>query len=328
MRTPFLFCLSLAIAGSAAAQNDPVPALVEATGVRAIVKDGKHNAFTAMVKWQGAYWLSFRKAESHESSDGDIIVLRSEDTQTWTDALRLKVFPDNRDPQFLATEKRLFLYDPSLKGKSLATFVTFTDDGKTWSTALPVYKSTYILWKPITHEGEFFATAHTKLNDGKTRNVHLITSRDGVKWDKVSLIRSGNWESETTIHFVTPTRIAAFLRQKHGSPQASVYFSDAPYTTWTGGAVPNMHFGGHAAYSVNGVNYLFSRSYDAGNTTPGLTIYTFDETAKLTPYCKLPAGGDCSYPSMVVDGKDMVVAYYSSHEGPANIYLCRVPLAK
>ena len=81
MRIRLLFCLNFAIIGWAAAEADPVPALVEARDVRAIVKDGKHNAFTAMVKWQGAYWLSFRKAEGHESSDGAIIVLRSEDTQ-------------------------------------------------------------------------------------------------------------------------------------------------------------------------------------------------------------------------------------------------------
>lgn len=326
MKTPFLFSSILLLGLWATAQAEPSSALVEARDVQAVVKDGKHNAFTAMVKWQGAYWLSFRKAEGHNSSDGDLIVLRSEDGKTWTEATRVNVLPDDRDPQFLATEKRLFLYDPALKGEALTTFVTYTDDGKTWSTAEPVYQPTYILWKPIEQDGKFWATAHVKSRDGKSRDVHLITSADGIKWDKVSLIRGGNWESETTIHFVTPTRIAAFLRQKYGSPQASVFFADAPYTTWTGGPVPGAHFSGHAAYTVNGVNYLFSRAYEGKNT--GLTIYTFDAEAKLTPYCKLPAGGDCSYPSMVVDGKDMVVAYYSSHEGPANIYTCRVPLAK
>ena len=58
---------------------------------------------------------------------------------------------------------------------------------------------------------------------------------------------------------------------------------------------------------------------------PGAAIYTFFG-GKLAPYCELPAGGDCAYLEAVEDGKNMLVSYYSTHEGSTNIYLAVVPL--
>jgi len=315
--------VSLFLTGSCWAQG-----LVGPLEVRAVVSDGKHNAFTAFVRWRDAYWLAFRKGGAHGSRDGDLIVLRSVDTKTWTEALRLDVLPDDRDPQLLATDKRLFLYDVAVEGDKLTSFVTYTDDGKSWSKPKPVYKPAYIFWKPKARGDGFYATAHVKSHDGGAREVHLITSRDGIEWERVSKMRGGNWESETTIHFLTDTRIVAFLRQKHGSPAASLLFADAPFTEWEERPLAGMHFAGHDSYTFDGVNILASRAFEQGRKNPYTMIYTFDKEANLTPYCRLPSGGDCSYPGIVRDGDEMLVSYYSSHEGTASIYLARVPLPK
>lgn len=66
--------------------------------------------------------MSFRNAESHAYGEADLIVLRSPDGEKWTEAHRVNALPDDRDPQFLATEKRLFLYDPALQGPDLTIF--------------------------------------------------------------------------------------------------------------------------------------------------------------------------------------------------------------
>jgi hypothetical protein len=324
VRQTFGLLLLFALSAVPAFAGEPT---IQPTEVRKVVADGKHNAFTAFIRWKDAYWLSFRKAESHGSRDGDLIVLRSTDAKNWTEALRLDVLPDDRDPQFLATEKRLFLYDPALKGGQLTSFVTYTDDGKTWSKPQPVYKPTYIFWKPVAHNGTFYATAHVKSRDGKQRNVDLIRSDDGLNWEKVSRIRGGNWESETTIYFAADNKIAAFLRQKYGSPQSSILTSTAPFDQWEETPTPQMHFSGHAAYKFDGVDYFMSRTFEQGRKHPGVMIYTLNGT-ELTPYCKLPAGGDCAYPAAVQVGDEMLVSYYSSHEGSTNIYLARVPLKK
>src|SRR5438874_1888008 len=82
-----------------------------------------------------------------------------------------------------------------------------------------VFEPQYILWKPCMHDGVFYAAAHKKdeSSAGKGREVHFVKSADGIKWVKVSTIRAGNWESETTLFFDEKHHATAFLRQKYGA---------------------------------------------------------------------------------------------------------------
>lgn len=314
----YAFCSPLLLR----AVEPAAPVLVQPKSVVKLIANGQHNAFTALVKWKDQYWLAFRQAKDHNSGDGDIVLLRSSDGEKWDEVRRVNILPDDRDPQFVATPERLFLYDPAMQGGELTSFVTYTDDGQTWSERVAVYQPRYIMWKPVVQDGKFYAAMHLKSNDGKSRDVHLVTSPDGIKWEKVSLIRGGNWESETTIFFESDGSLTAFLRQKYGSPRSSLLSAKAPFTEWT--ATPgNITFGGHAIHTFAGVNYFFSRA-SKGKESVAM-IYTY-ANGKLTPYCELPSGGDCSYPEAVQIGDEMLVSYYSSHEGTTNIYLARVPL--
>src|SRR5258708_6858291 len=194
----FLPVLLLVIARVAAADG-----MVEPREVRKVVADGKHNAFTALAHFKDRYWLAFRAAKEHNTLDGDIVVMTSKDGKEWTEAFRHNVLPDDRDPQFLNTGKRLILYNNAMKGTEMTAFAIFTDDGEKWSKPQTVYEPRFILWKPCAHAGKFYATAHKKdeTGAGKGRAVHMIVSDDGLAWKKVSTIREGNWESETTLHF-------------------------------------------------------------------------------------------------------------------------------
>ena len=309
---------------------EPATALVAPREVRTVRADGKHNAFTALARFRGQMWLAFRAAKEHNSADGDIVLLRSaDDGKTWFEARRVNIVPDDRDPQFLATDKRLFLYDAAMTGPELVTYATFTDDGETWSPPQPVYEPRFIIWKPCEFGGKFYSAAHKKdeVSGGKGREVHFVTSDDGLAWRKVSTIRAGNWESETTLHFAPTGRATAFLRQKYGSPPAAIFTADPPYSEWTYRTPDVNHFSGHSVRTIRGVTYLFSRTMDYGKKTSGCLIYSFADD-RLTPYCELPAGGDCAYAEAVAAGDDMLVSYYSSHEGTTNVYLAVVPLKK
>ena len=313
--------------GTLSAAEDSQAGLVKPTSVEKVVADGKHNAFTALVRWKDQYWLAFRKGPSHAYGEADIYVLRSSDGHEWSEAHRVNALPDDRDPEFIATDERLFLYDPALEGPKLTSFVTYTDDGRKWSAPQPVYEPRFIFWKPIKHGDRFYATAHRKDDSdsgAKSREVHLITSTDGLKWEKISLMRAGNWESETTIYFPEEDRCVAFLRQKYPSGHGFILEAKAPYQEWTQRDAP-VHFSGHAVVEMDGVNYLFSRTMGGGKT--GTMIYIV-KNGDITPYCELPSGGDCSYPGAVKIGDEMLVSYYSTHEGSTNVYVARVPLAK
>lgn len=304
------------------------PATVQPVSVRKLVADGKHNAFTALTKFNGAFWLAFRSAKDHNSQDGEIVLLRSASGDDWTEVRRFNFNPDDRDPQFLATTDRLILYSASMNGPRLTTFAVHTSDGQEWSEPQTVYEPQFILWKPLVAGDSFLATAHRKVegNDGgKTREVHLIRSTDGLKWEKVSTIRAGNWESETTLLAGPGDHLTAFIRTKYSVP-GHIMESPPPYQEWSQRPA-GIHLSGHAVRIFSGVTYLLSRTFDDSGKNAGTTIYTYAD-GKPIPYCVLPAGGDCAYPEAVELGDEMLVSYYSTHEGSTNIYLARVPLKK
>ncbi len=315
----------LALALLAALPQEPP---VRPRAVHRLVADGKHNAFTSLARWRDATWLAFRAGTSHNSPDGDVTVLRSTDGENWTQVLRLDVLPDDRDPDFLETPSRLFLYVKSMQGAKLTSFVTWTEDGRSWSKPQAVYEPQFVFWKPLARGDRFWATAHKKVEGnegGAAREVHLIASKDGLAWERVSTIRAGAWESETTLWFGAGDRLTAFIRTKYSVP-GHIMESDPPYAQWRQRPA-GTHLSGQSVATLRGTTYMFSRTMDAAGKRTGTMIYTYDDAA-LRLYCALPSGGDCSYPEAVEAGDEMLVSYYSSHEDGTNIYLARVPLRR
>jgi len=306
---------------------DPAEQLVQPLEVRKLYADGKHNAFTALVRFQDRFWLAFRSATAHNSADGEIVLLESADAQSWRESVRVNVAPDDRDPQFLVAGKRLLLYVPGMSGRELTTYAVHTEDGKTWSQPQAVYQPQFILWKPLEFARRFYAGAHKKdeVSGGKGREVHLVVSDDGLDWKRISTVRAGNWESETTLHFEPTGHLVAFLRQKYASPTCQILESDPPYQQWTPRPAGVPHLSGHSAHTFRAVTYVLSRTMDYATRNTGTMIYTYTG-GQLRPYCELPSGGDCSYAEAVERGDEMLVSYYSSHEGTTNVYLARVPL--
>lgn len=322
--------LALLVAATAFAEAPPAAlkhALVKPISVRKVFGDGRHNMCPYLVRWKDEYWLAFRNATNHRSSDGDHIVMKSADGETWKQVFRFDDGPDDRDPQLLATKNRLFLYDPvSAGGNKAWTLMKYTDDGKTWSKPKQIYKPQYVLWRPFDFGGRFYAAGFKGRVSSAQRHAELITSADGLTWASVSTIRAGQGESEPTVHFLPDGKGVTFLRDV-ARGKGVVLTSEPPYKTWKQGEYTD-YLAGQSAYTFRGVHYLISRTVvksDRGEKS-GVTVFTFDANAKLTPYCALPADGDCAYGTAVLDKDDMLIAYYSSHEGATNIYLAHVPL--
>ena len=282
--------------------------------------------------------------------DGDLHVLRSKDTRTWTKSTQLDVSGDDRDAQLLPTKDRLFLYINSLNN-GFDSFVSFTDDGKTWSKPKQIYLPGYILWKPITRGGVHYAGAH-RPGPISRRLSHLVTSTDGVVWKRISTISAGKGESETSLHFSKDGQLTAFLRSQI-YVGGFILESKPPYKTWQERRA-GIHLSGHTVYEFDGIIYLTSRllayrppvdsklprSAVAGRKLDQATmVYTY-EGGNLKPYCRLgPLDGnhDSSYAEVVRDGNDMLIVYHrASHvfagqfraKDAADLFLARVPLKK
>ena len=228
--------------------------MIAPTSLRTIVSDGRHNAFAGFVKWKGEYWLSHRSGTGHIARDGDVIVRRSTDTHAWDEALRFDILGDDRDPQLLPTASGLRLYINSLEAGQFRAFVSTTDDGTAWSPPRPVYEDGYILWKPVAHDGRFYAAAHRPGSD-EHREAHLVTSTDGLVWEKVSTIRAGRGESETTLVFAEDGHLIAFLRSQV-TVGGFIMESSPPYVEWQERPAA-VHLSGHAAATFDDVLGLF-----------------------------------------------------------------------
>ena len=326
---------------------------VQLRSVKKIVDDGSWNGVPALTQWRDEYWLAYRNATGHELRTGDIVISTSKDSDTWRERRRLNLLKDDRDPHFIATPDRLFLYTYNddhgnhcrrLRCRTTSgIFVTYTDDGKTWSEPQSVYLSHFILWgRPLAHGDRFYAAAHRYVSIQNSR-CHLITSSDGIHWEKVSTIRAGKAPGETALHFAPDGRLTAFLRNNDRARtlHGVILESLPPYTQWGDADVEwkerdaGVHLAGQCAYTFNGVTYLTSRVRpNNDNKFAGAIVYTYEGGA-LKPYCDLPARGDCSYPVAVqVDPDEMMVVYYSnditaparSDDPVCHLYLARVPL--
>src|SRR5687767_12730239 len=69
--------------------------------VRKIWDEGRHNAFTDLLRWKDRWWCTFREGEDHVGGEGAIRILTSTDGVTWESAAKL-------------TEKGIDLRDPKL----------------------------------------------------------------------------------------------------------------------------------------------------------------------------------------------------------------------
>jgi len=320
-----LFVVGTALAANAAELDD---APVQPRAVRKVFGDGNHNAFTALTRFKGDLWLAFRTAKAHTAPDGDIVVLRSsDDGKTWTESHRVNLARDDRDPQFLVLGKRLILYDQAINDAALTCYAIHTEDGERVSEPKPVYEPAFVLWKPALHNGKVYSATYTKGDaaSGKGREARFIESEDGLAWKTVSTIGRAGSESESTLFFGPGDHATVFLRQKRGSPQAQIFEANPPYTDWNSRPANVSHFAGHSIHAFQGVTYFFTRTMDEKSRQAGLMIYIYAD-GKMEPYCRLPAGGDCAYAEAVEVGDNMLVSYYSSHEGATNVYVAEVPL--
>src|SRR5687767_7676252 len=106
-----LVSLCVVLLFAAATRAGDVVTQVEQVSVRKIWDAGPHNAFTSLVRFNGAWFCAFREGKGHVSPDGAARVLTSADGETWASAARLtNPAADLRDPKLCITpDNRLML---------------------------------------------------------------------------------------------------------------------------------------------------------------------------------------------------------------------------
>jgi len=321
---------------------------MKALSVKKIWDQGKHNAFTDLIRFGDRFYCVFRESASHASPGGKIRVLTSaDDGKTWKSAalLALKGYDlpegfDLRDPKISRMpDGRLMLLggaghrkpgvnvgDPVPTG----SFVSFSKDGAAWTAPKLVGDPKRWIWRVTWHKGRGYGVDYNS-----SEPTTLLMTADGLTYKTViaplSDRRGGRWKqfpNEATLRFAADG--TCYCLHRGGGNEPLLGTARAPYTKWTWKelVLPHNYIGGPDMMQLPTGDWICAGRlreppYRAASGSMSLFLLNV-EAGKATELLRLPSGGDTSYPGLLWHDGVLWVSYYSSHEGKTSIYLARV----
>jgi hypothetical protein len=144
-----------------------VAAEAEIVTIKKIWDEGRHNAFTDLIRWHNKWYCSFREADAHVGGDGQLRVLESADGDRWESiALITEQGIDLRDPKLSITpDDRLMIvaggsvYEgKTLKGRQPR--VAFSKNGRDWMPPQRVLTEGEWLWRVTWHGGKAYGVSY------------------------------------------------------------------------------------------------------------------------------------------------------------------------
>jgi len=289
-----------------------------------IFSDGKWNGRPEVVFWRGRYYLTFRSASGHDSPDGRLrmLVSKGNEPRGWTlEELHKPPVGDASEGHMLVTSERMFAYvvlntagAPAQEENS--TVVVHSEDGRHWSEPIEVYERGYSFWKPVTQGGAHYVAADIMTTDPR---VELLTSKNGIEWQRVSTIMDGKF-TEAAIVFLKDGRLVAFTRQGRIALSRPPYkqwetfnASDAGGPAWLSGPAAAL-IGDTVLLSGRGSPEEFPDDQFGDQRT---ALFTFDPEARQL-YWKMNMltlwNGEEAYPHfLALDNRRALMAWYSGH---------------
>ena len=321
------------------------PKIVE---VSKIWDEGKHNAFTDLIRWRDKWYCVFREAEAHVGGDGKLRLLESADGKAWKSvALVEEEGIDLRDPHLSITpDDRLMIVAGGSVYRGTKTImgrqprVSFSKDARQWSPPQRVLTEGEWLWRVTWHDGKAYGVAY---NAGARQSkeakeaakeakpvseepadwkLRLVVSKDGVNYDTITHLGVPGHPNETTLRFLPGGDMLAMVRREGGSTFGWIGTSQSPYKAWKWTETKHRFGGPNFIRLPDGDLWATSRKYPQG---PKTYLARMTPTS-YEPVLQFPSGGDTSYAGMVWHDGILWVSYYSSHEGKSSIYLAKVQL--
>ncbi|MCH2183648.1 MAG: glycoside hydrolase [Mariniblastus sp.] len=311
---------------------------IEAQDAKKIWDNAPHSAFTDLIEWNGKLYCAFRVGNDHvprqAGDEGRIQLIVSDDQgQTWTDVVTLaepKI--DLRDPKLSVTpDGRLMIlfagsnYDggSTLKGRDCR--VAFGKTDGTFSKQHVIEFDSDVagdvdwLWR-VSWAGDGTGYGVIYQPDQETWGLHLVKTRDGIHYELVKSFDLPGKPNESTIRF-DGERMWIVVRNE----ARNGHFGQSlpPYNDWKWVDVDRRLGGPDIERLPDGRWLMGTREY--GDTTR--TVYgILPASGKFQRIGALPSGRDTSYPGIVLQGDEVLISYYSGHEGKTSIYLARIPL--
>lgn len=304
-----------------------------------------YNSFTDLIRFDHAFYCSFREGTKHASGDNDgrVRILRSADGNNWHSVALLKIDGlDLRDPKLSVTPDHKIMvimagavFEKNMAIQKLFPLVAFSDtrgehftDPEKAVIDPSVSPSKDWIWRITWNKGIGYGVDYRpkevhKNGEERDATVILMKTDDGKQFHKVSQLAVSDYPNESTIRLDNRDNMYILIRKDAGDKMGVLAQSKPPYTNWSYTQLD---------YRLGGPNFLFlnkhrlaiaTRQY--GQQTATVILVT-DLAGKVVKTIELPSGGDTSYPGMVIYKRKLWVSYYSSHEGKPSIYLAKIPL--
>ena len=313
--------------------------------VNKIWDQADHNAFTDLIKFDNKYYCTFREGGGHvpwpSGIIGKIRILVSRDSKKWESAVLLeKNDYDLRDPKLsVDSQGRLMLLMGGSKNNITThdlikrlTHVSFYDKkNNSFSPPEPIkidpeIKTEYDwLWRITWHKGIGYGVVYRKKDNSKS-DLSLLKTRNGIDYNLITRLPMEGIPGEASICFDQNDNMIIIVRITSGSKIGRIAKSHYPYTDWKWKET-GLRLGGPNIIPFQNNWYLIgTRSFNFLNQEK-TSVYLYKEGEEIRNIVELPSGGDTSYPGLLVEGNELLVSYYSSHEGKTSIYLAKIPLS-
>lgn len=285
-----------------------------------------HLAFTDLIYFEGGLWLAYRQASSHHRQDGVIVVM----TQTphgWFEHTVIRAPGDLRDPKFSISAGGSLLLNCARVDSQQLCSVLYQLEQNHWQQVALLAEKNQWLWRIQGCAECSYGFAYRHPNTFKFYQIkrdfssHLLLDNPLNK----NKIMDG-YPNETGMCLSPQQRMYCLLRRDGKDPRALLGQSEPPYIHWQWQRLQTRIGGPVLTYGPNQQLLAVVRLFEPFRTS----VCQIDiERNELLEILSLPSAGDTSYAGIAwLDESQLMVSYYSSHEGPSAIYLAQLVLSE
>ncbi|WP_232834837.1 glycoside hydrolase family protein [Pleomorphovibrio marinus] len=326
--TPFVVLfVSCFLGGSLQGQQQGFP-------IKTIWDKAPHNAFPDLIRFKNYFYAAVREGNNHmPDNSGQVRLLRSKDGNDWEDVgLLEKEGYDVREARLSVTPEGTIMvltavgiYEDGYQ--ELFPMVSFSNKkGMNFSdlepTTMDVTPSLDWIWSLTWHKKVGYGVVYQIKEEGW--EAHLLKTKDGRHFQKVSQIDTGGNPNEATVRFDSSGKMYVLVRRETEDRMGVIASSEFPYQDWSFEPM-NIRLGGPNFLFLDKQHLVVGSRYhtDEGSKT---AVFTTGLDGTIRSTIVLPSGGDTSYPGMVFYKDKLWVMYYSSHEQKSKIYLTQIPI--
>jgi len=296
-----------------------------------VVNNGRHNAFSDLIYWKGAFYMAYRVSDFHSgSSKSKIVIMSSTDAKKWKELIQLDGNgSDIRDPKFAIVKDRLFVF--ALKNVHFLAFpdrsaYSFTLDGNTWTRLEDLNFTGWLIWRPRTTDSITWYAPFYWHTFGES---YLLKSTDCINWNFVHKLYKGDNTNETEMTFLNDSTLmtvgrAASSSNSNDSPEGFTVISQSafPYNNWLSFKKSFVtRLDGPTLFTYRGNVYAMGRYQPVAG---GITRFFDDlfsrkrtslfliKNYELIYLTDILSDGDTSYSGTVIKNNTLYFSYYTS----------------